>query len=153
MPRNRHLSETKGKGANALKQGNFAITQDNALEIFKQLEEWNKRKLQAEKYVEKVKENLEKYVHESKDERFEWKQGARVIQYTAQDVYNYFKQLIPPDKFVEFCKPQVMKLVDYVSGLSRRRKAQEKKELDEALLNAGVEVNYNKSKLILKKGE
>lgn len=139
------------EGANTLKQGDFAITQDNALEVFKQLEEWNKRKLQAEKYVEKVKENLERYVNESKDERFEWKQGARVIQYTAQDVYNYFKQVIPPDKFIDFCKPQVMKLVDYVSGLSRRSKAQEKKALDEALLNAGVEVNYNKSKLILKK--
>ena len=139
------------EGENTLKQGDFAITQDNAMEVFKQLEEWNKRKLQAEKYVEKVKENLERYVNESKDERFEWKQGARVIQYTAQDVYNYFKQLIPPDKFIDFCKPQVAKIVDYVSGLSRRSKAQEKKDLDEALLNAGVEVNYNKSKLILKK--
>lgn len=139
------------EGENTLKQGDFAITQDNALEVFEQLEAWNKRKLQAEKYVEKVKENLEKYVNESKDERFEWKQGARVIQYTAQDVYSYFKQLIPPDKFIDFCKPQVAKIVDYVSGLSRRSKAQEKKDLDEALLNAGVEVNYNKSKLILKK--
>ncbi len=139
------------EGENTLKQGDFAITQDNAMEVFKQLEAWNQRKLQAEKYIEKVKENLEKYVNESKDERFEWKQGARVIQYTAQDVYNYFKQLIPPDKFIDFCKPQVMKIVDYVSGLSRRSKAQEKKDLDEALLNAGVEVNYNKSKLILKK--
>lgn len=141
------------EGENTLKRGDFAITKDNALEVFKQLEEWNKRKLQAEKYVEKVRENLERYVNESKDERFEWKQGARAIQYTAQDVYNYFKQLIPPDKFIDFCKPQVAKIVDYVSGLSRRSKAQEKKDLDEALLSAGVEVNYNKSKLILKKGE
>ena len=139
------------EGENMLKQGDFAITQDNALEIFEQLEEWNKRKFQAEKHVEKVRENLEKYVNESKDERFEWKQGARVIQYTAKDVYSYFKQLIPPDKFIDFCKPQVMKLVEYVSGLSRRSKTQEKKELDEALLSAGVGVNYNKSKLILKK--
>lgn len=139
------------EGENTLRQGGFAITQDNALEVFKQLEEWNKRKLQAEKYVEKVKEKLERYVNDSKDERFEWKQGARVIQYTAQDVYNYFKQLIPPDKFIDFCKPQVAKIVHYVSGLSRRSKAQEKKELDEALLSAGVEVKYNKSKLVLKK--
>lgn len=141
------------EGENTLRQGEFAITQDNAMEVFKQLEEWNKRKLQAEKHVEKVRENLERYVNESKDERFEWKQGVRVIQYTAQDVYSYFKQLIPPDKFIDFCKPQVAKIVDYVSGLSRRSKAQEKKDLDEALLNAGVEVKYNKSKLILKKGE
>lgn len=151
-PKQRENAEiVVAEGARTLRQGDFAITQDNALEVFKQLEEWNKRKLQAEKYVEKVKENLERYVNDSKDERFEWKQGARAIQYTAQDVYNYFKQLIPPDKFIDFCKPQVMNLVEYVSGLSRRSKAQEKKELDEALLSAGVEVKYNKSKLILKK--
>ena len=46
------------EGENMLKQGDFAITQDNALEIFEQLEEWNKRKFQAEKHVEKVRENL-----------------------------------------------------------------------------------------------
>jgi serine/threonine protein kinase len=64
------------------------ITVDNALEVYNMLEDWNKKKLQAEKHIDAIKYQFEKYCEQSKDERFEKKTGAIMKEYDVQAVFS-----------------------------------------------------------------
>ena len=149
-PKQRHNVEVVLHAGDELNGGKLEITRDNAIDIFNQLSEWNKRRLIAEKCVDAIKANLEAYVNESGDERFDWKAGAKSINYTANAVYGYYQQLIPADKFVDFCKPNITQIIDFVSKASKTPKAQCKRELDDAIVAGGATFRQNKPSLILK---
>ena len=94
------------------------ITVDNALEVYNMLEDWNKKKLQAEKHIDAIKYQFEKYCEQSKDERFEKKTGAIMKEYDVQAVFSYFQNLLSPEMFLKFCKPSLTKIFKEVSKLS-----------------------------------
>lgn len=134
-----------------LSNAKLEITKDNAVEIFKQLNEWNARKLQAEKCVDAIKDSLAKYVDETKDSRFEWKQGAKRPEYDTSAVYEYYKQLLSPDKFISFCKPTMGKIFEFVGKISGHSAKVEKANFEQAMQDTDAcEISYNKPTLKLK---
>ena len=128
------------------------ITVDNALEVYNMLEDWNKKKLQAEKHIDAIKYQFEKYCEQSKDERFEKKIGAIMKEYDVQAVFSYFQNLLSPEMFLKFCKPSLTKIFKEVSKISGVSEKDEKLRFERALDDTDAcKVSYKKGTWKIKK--
>lgn len=128
------------------------ITTDNAVEVYNMLEDWNKKKLQAEKHINLIKAQFERYCERTKDERFEEKKGAIMKEYDVQAVFSYFQNLLSPEMFLKFCKPSLTKIFKEVSKISGVSEKDEKLRFERALDDTDAcKVSYKKGTWKIKK--
>lgn len=126
------------------------VSSENAVDIYQKLEIFNKRKLEAEKWADALKERLEKYVLETKDERFTFKKGRKLEVYDTFKTFSAVSQIIPAEKFLTACKVNKTQLIDIVSEISGINKNKASQAFENACENVGaITRTFAKDSLVL----
>ena len=102
------------------------------------IELFNKHKLEAERWANALKERLEAYVAETKDERFTMKKGRRMDTYDTVKTFSAVSQIVSAEKFLTACKINKTALIDLVAEVSGINKSKANEAFETACENVGA---------------